>query len=65
MDFLYLDFQAQLGIRPTGLGGLVDGVAGQTAVRQKGCYSIEQSLAVKRKSVLRLFGTLEGLVTQY
>lgn len=36
MDFLYLDFQAQLGVQPTGLGGLVDGVAGQAAVRQKG-----------------------------
>lgn len=41
MDFLYLDFQAQLGIRPTGLGGLVDGVAGQIAAQQKGCYSFE------------------------
>jgi len=43
----------------------VDGVTGQAAARQKGFYSIEQPLAVKRKSVLRLFGTLEGLVTQY
>jgi len=41
MDFLFLDFQAQLGIRPTDLGGLVDGVTGQTAVWQKGCYSFE------------------------
>jgi hypothetical protein len=65
MDFLFLEFPAQLGVQPTGLGGLVDGVAGQTAVRQKGLYSIEQPLAVKRKSALRLSGTLEGLVTQY
>lgn len=35
MDFLFLEFPAQLGVQPTGLGGLVDGVAGQTAVRQK------------------------------
>ena len=35
MDFLFLEFQAQLGVRPTGLGGLVDGVAGQAAARQK------------------------------
>ena len=35
MDFLFLEFQAQLGIRPTGLGGLVDGVTGQAAARQK------------------------------
>jgi hypothetical protein len=41
MDFLFLEFQAQPGIQPTGLGGLVDGVAGQTAARQKGCYSFE------------------------
>jgi len=34
-------FQVQPGIRPTGLGGLVDGVTGQAAVRQKGCYSFE------------------------
>ena len=61
MDFLFLEFQAQLGIRPTDLGGLVDGVTGQAAARQKGFYSIEQPLAVKRKSVLRLFGTLEGI----
>ena len=54
-------FQAQLGVQPTGLGGLVDGVTGQAAARQKGFYSIEQPLVVKRKSVLRLFGTLEGI----
>ena len=54
-------FQTQLGVRLTGLDGLVYRVAGQTAVWQKGCYSIEQPLAVKRKSVLRLFGTLEGI----
>jgi len=41
MDFLFLDFQAQLGIRPIGLGGLVDGVPGQAAARKKGCYSFE------------------------
>ena len=35
MDFLFLEFQAQLGVLPTGLGGLVDGVAGQTATQQK------------------------------
>ena len=35
MDFLFLEFQVQLGSQPTDLGGLVDGVAGQTAVRQK------------------------------
>jgi hypothetical protein len=38
---LFLEFQAQPGIRPTDLGGLVDGVAGQAAARQKGCYSFE------------------------
>ena len=35
MDFLFLEFQVQLGVQPTDLGGLVDGVAGQTAVQQK------------------------------
>lgn len=51
MDFLYLDFQAQLGVQPTDLGGLVDGVTGQAAARQKGFYSIEQPLAVKRRNI--------------
>jgi len=41
MDFLFLDFQAQPGVRPIGLGGLVYHVAGQIAARQKGCYSFE------------------------
>lgn len=36
MDFSFLKFQAQLGIQPTDLGGLVDGVAGQAAAQQKG-----------------------------
>jgi hypothetical protein len=35
MDFLFLEFQAQLGVQPTGLGGLVYHVTGQAAVRQK------------------------------
>ena len=41
MDFLFLEFQAQLGVQPTGLGGLVYHVTGQAAIRQKGCYSFE------------------------
>ena len=41
MDFLFLEFQAQPGIRPTGLGGLVYRVTGQTAAQQKGYYSFE------------------------
>lgn len=36
MDFLFLEFQAQLGIRPIGLGGLVYHVIGQTVAQQKG-----------------------------
>ena len=36
MDFLFLEFQAQLGVQPTGLGGLVYHVTGQAAARQKG-----------------------------
>lgn len=36
MDFLFLEFQVQLGSQPTDLGGLVYHVAGQAAVRQKG-----------------------------
>lgn len=51
MDFLFLEFQAQPGIRPTGLGGLVYHVTGQAAARQKGFYSIEQPLAVKRRNI--------------
>lgn len=35
MDFLYLEFQAQLGVQPTDLGGVVYHVAGQAAARQK------------------------------
>lgn len=36
MDFLFLEFQSQLGVQPTGLGGLVYHVTGQAAARQKG-----------------------------
>ncbi len=36
MDFLYLEFQAHLGVQPTDLGGVVYHVAGQAAVWQKG-----------------------------
>ena len=35
MDFLFLEFQAQLAVQPTGLGGLVYHVAGQAATQQK------------------------------
>ena len=35
MDFLFLEFQAQLGVQPTGSGGLVYHVTGQAAAQQK------------------------------
>lgn len=51
-------FQAQLGIRPTGLGGLVYHVTGSSNI----CTDDRRR---HRRRYLPTIGTLEGLVTQY